>query len=72
MPPKYIIENSPQQKIVHNFFCEQDSEKSFFFVHIKSEKKHGYKYQSLPLAHSMHLKEDYNSKTLLDAFKYDE
>ncbi len=33
----------------------------------------GNKYPSLPLAHSVHLKEDYNSiKTLLDALKYDE
>ena len=33
----------------------------------------GKKYPSLPLAHSVHLKEDYNSiKTLLDALKYDE
>ena len=31
------------------------------------------KYPSLPLAHSVHLKEDYNNiKTLLDALKYDE
>ncbi|XP_061410987.1 uncharacterized protein LOC133344802 isoform X2 [Lethenteron reissneri] len=33
----------------------------------------GNKYPSLPLAHSVNLKEDYNSiKTLLDALKYDE
>ncbi|XP_061430119.1 uncharacterized protein LOC133356558 [Lethenteron reissneri] len=33
----------------------------------------GNKYPSLPLAHSVHLKEDYSSiKTLLDALKYDE
>ncbi|XP_061412718.1 uncharacterized protein LOC133345765 [Lethenteron reissneri] len=33
----------------------------------------GNKYPSLPLAHLVHLKEDYNIiKTLLDAFKYDE
>ena len=33
----------------------------------------GNKYPSLPLAHSVHLKEDYNSiNTLLDALKYDE
>ncbi|XP_076351321.1 uncharacterized protein LOC143247336 [Tachypleus tridentatus] len=31
------------------------------------------KYPSLPLAHSLHLKEEYNSvKTLLEALKYDE
>lgn len=33
----------------------------------------GNKYPSLPLAHSVHLKEEYNSvKALLDALKYDE
>jgi hypothetical protein len=33
----------------------------------------GNKYPSLPLAHSVHFKEDYNNiKSLLDSLKYDE
>ncbi|XP_051506870.1 uncharacterized protein LOC127413629 isoform X1 [Myxocyprinus asiaticus] len=57
--------------------CNQNEWRLFIDSSSRSLKAvlhhNGNKYPSLPLAHSVHLKEDYNSiKTLLDALKYDE
>ena len=57
--------------------CNQNEWRLFIDSSSKSLKAvllhNGNKYPSLPLAHSVHLKEDYNSiKTLLKALKYDE
>ncbi|XP_061431765.1 uncharacterized protein LOC133357688 [Lethenteron reissneri] len=57
--------------------CHQNEWRLFIDSSSRSLKAvllyNGNKYLSLPLAHSVHLKEDYNSiKTLLDALKYDE
>ncbi|XP_061421616.1 uncharacterized protein LOC133350847 [Lethenteron reissneri] len=57
--------------------CNQNEWRLFIDSSSRSLKAvllhNGNKYPSLPLAHSVHLKENYNSiKTLLDALKYDE